>query len=241
MTDAQRFQPGSVSHLVVLCLLVLLILSLCLHGRNQEVSGSKRRLHVFLGLWLLFLELSRQAYYLLTNAWSVRYALPLHLCDLALLLMAVMLLFEKRVLFDVVYYLSLGATPWALFTPDTLYDFPHPSFIQFFLTHGSVVVICFYLLLVETWRPSRRGFLRSVLLVNLYALVIFPLNFLLKSNYLFLRQKPVLPTLLDVLGPWPWYIVSLEAIVLAVFGLLWLACSFRQPGGNGRQRKEKKL
>jgi uncharacterized membrane protein YwaF len=47
---------------------------------------------------------------------------------------------------------------------------------------------------------------------------------------MFLRQKPAAPTLLDLMGPWPWYILS--GSVLAA--ILFLALDL--PFAMGRRR-----
>ena len=47
---------------------------------------------------------------------------------------------------------------------------------------------------------------------------ILPLHGLIvTANHGFLRRKPDSPTLFDLLGPWPWYQLSLEAIALVPF------------------------
>jgi len=48
-----------------------------------------------------------------------------------------------------------------------------------------------------------------------------------ESNYMFIAHKPDTPSLLDVLGPWPWYILSAEAVGLAVGLLLYLPFALR--------------
>jgi hypothetical integral membrane protein (TIGR02206 family) len=52
------------------------------------------------------------------------------------------------------------------------------------------------------------------------------------GNYLFLRDLPPTRTLLDYLGPWPWYIVTLTVLAVTVFTLLYLpfAHQSRSPG-----------
>ena len=56
--------------------------------------------------------------------------------------------------------------------------------------------------------------MRVLALGNIYMVIIFGVNMVLGSNYLFIAHKPETPSLIDVLGPWPWYILSLEAIAI---------------------------
>ena len=40
------------------------------------------------------------------------------------------------------------------------------------------------------------------------------------GNYMFLRHPPRQDSLLDLMGPWPWYIPAAAALALALFWLL---------------------
>ena len=53
-------------------------------------------------------------------------------------------------------------------------------------------------------------------------IVVFFFNQILGSNYLFIAHKPETASLIDVLGPWPWYILSLEVIGAVMCLLLYL-------------------
>jgi uncharacterized membrane protein YwaF len=57
---------------------------------------------------------------------------------------------------------------------------------------------------------------------NLYFLLVFGLNFLIGSNYLFISHKPETASLLDVLPAWPYYILIIE-LLAAFFILLFYA------------------
>jgi hypothetical integral membrane protein (TIGR02206 family) len=63
--------------------------------------------------------------------------------------------------------------------------------------------------------------------------VVGGINAVLGSNYLFIAHKPDAQTLLDVLGPWPWYILSMEVIGLVVFVLLYLPFWLRPSRQSG--------
>jgi hypothetical integral membrane protein (TIGR02206 family) len=77
------------------------------------------------------------------------------------------------------------------------------------------------MLAVEKFKPSRKSVVRTFLITNAYAALIIPVNMLTGGNYLFLSWKPDI-SLLSLLGPWPWYILSLEGVVLVLFILMYL-------------------
>jgi hypothetical integral membrane protein (TIGR02206 family) len=66
--------------------------------------------------------------------------------------------------------------------------------------------------------------------VNIYAAFVGTFDFIFKTNYMYLRAKPQNASLLDFLGPWPWYLVGAEGVAFVVFLLLYLP--FRRSAGN---------
>lgn len=63
-------------------------------------------------------------------------------------------------------------------------------------------------------------------------------NALLGSNYMFIARKPDDPSLIDVLGPWPWYILSLEAVGLAICFILYLPFAIKDWQAKRAQQTE---
>jgi hypothetical integral membrane protein (TIGR02206 family) len=120
--------------------------------------------------------------------------------------------------------LGIPAASQVLITPALgIYGFPHILFFQIFISHGGIVVAALYLTLVEQMRPrSWRAVWRVAVWATLYAVAIFFLNQVLGSNYLFLAYKPPAVTLLDYLGPWPFYFLSMELIGIVLLVLLYL-------------------
>ena len=58
--------------------------------------------------------------------------------------------------------------------------------------------------------------------LNFLLVTVGTVNFLTGGNYMFLARKPETASLLDVLGPYPWYLLSLEAVALLLFLVLYL-------------------
>ena len=61
-----------------------------------------------------------------------------------------------------------------------------------------------------------------MLVLNVLAVFIGAFDYFYKTDYMYLRAKPRNASLLDLLGPWPWYIVATEFVALLLFMLLYL-------------------
>jgi hypothetical integral membrane protein (TIGR02206 family) len=61
---------------------------------------------------------------------------------------------------------------------------------------------------------------RSLAALAVVAVLVMPVNAWLGTNFLYLMEKPGQASLLDYLGPWPWYIGSLAAVAL-LSSLVW--------------------
>lgn len=108
-----------------------------------------------------------------------------------------------------------------MLTPDLgQYAFPHFCYFQVFLSHGLIIISALYLTLVEDFRPTRQSVKRVAIYGNIYLLFVFLLNLIIDSNYLFVAHKPKTASLLDVLPPWPYYILIIE-LLAAFFVLLF--------------------
>ena len=59
--------------------------------------------------------------------------------------------------------------------------------------------------------------------VTISTIVIIALfNWVVGANYLFICYKPVNGSIIDFLGPWPWYVLSLEGVGLFSFLIYYL-------------------
>jgi hypothetical integral membrane protein (TIGR02206 family) len=209
------------AHLSALGVIALLVIALWRLPLNQAQRLALRRI---LALVLLTNELFWHAWHAYYGLWSVKTLLPLEICNLMVFASAWVLLTRNQAGYEFVYLLGIPAASQVLITPALgQFGFPHILFFQIFISHGGILVAALYLTLVERLRPeSWRAVRRVAGWTTLYAALIFVLNQLLGSNYLFLAHKPPAATLLDYLGPWPWYILSMEAIGLILVILLYL-------------------
>jgi len=215
-----------IPHVAALTTLLLLNVGLLRLRGASERTRSAARLVMAATLWGA--ELSWHAWNISKGIWSARYLLPLNMCSLFIWLSGFMLIFRSRPIYDFAYFLGIGASIQYLVTPDLgQYGFPHFRFFQAFLSHGLLLTAAVYMTLVERFRPTWKSLLRVVGWTNLYMLFIFLLNLAIGSDYLMLNIKPVTPSLLDLLPPWPYYIPYMELIGLVTLLLLYTPFAIR--------------
>ena len=158
---------------------------------------------------------------------------PLQLCDLAVPVAVVALLTKRPLAFELALLWSGVGTLAAMLTPDVAEGFPHPRFVLYFAQHGGLVVAA-VALAASGLRPRPYAALRALAWLNVVALGVGIVDAATGANFMYLRHKPFAATLLDHLGPWPWYLASCELIALAGFSLL--AAAF---GRSGPPREER--
>lgn len=189
---------------------------------ERRVSTRHRVLRLLLAVALL-LDSIGWYLYLAAHGWLIfPDSLPLQLCDVTLYLMILVLLTRNAAAFDLAYYGALAGTSMALLTPDLDEHSLSLSTIHFFLTHGLVVASALYLVWSKQARPRPGSVWRAMVAVNIFAAITGTFDFAFHTNYMYLRTKPQNLSLLDVLGPWPWYIATSELIALGLFTLLYL-------------------
>lgn len=224
--DGGPFVLFSPQHLIVISLFVLINLSLVYIRKNTSqdfLTKFKKWFPVILAVILLVNESLWHLWNLVTGQWTVQTMLPLHLCSVFVFLSAYMLITKNYRVYEFAYFLGIGGALQPILTPDLgMYAFPHFRFFQVFLSHGGIVTAAIYMTLIEGYRPTWASLGRTILYMNIYMGIVGVINALIGSNYLFIAHKPETASLIDVLGPWPWYLLALEGIGLVLFTLLYL-------------------
>lgn len=222
------FQPFSVSHWTALILVATVNILVYLHRDRLRNSRLAAYAHGIMIVLLLLLALSMQAWYYLNGTWTVQESLPLHLCDFSLFICGLMLFTNNYTLYELAYFWGVGGSVQALVTPNLGYVFPHLVFFQFFMLHGLILTVCLWVTFVDGLRPTSRSVWKVLGITNIYMLLVAVLDYLTGANYMFLCQKPFAPSLLDIMGPWPWYILTGELVALLMFYLCYLPFAWKR-------------
>lgn len=209
------FQLFSAAHLIPLGLLLTVAIVIYLFRERLKDARLNKRVRYSAAAVLLVQEVSYHVWVLCYSDWSLAFSLPLHLCGLSALLSAVMLIRRSYRIFEVVYFWGVAGASQALLTPDIgVFSFPHYLYYKFFLSHELIILAVLFMVFVEGYRPWFKSIGKVLVVTNIYALFIGCFNYFTGGNYLYLAHKPEGASLLDYLGPWPWYILSLELMLL---------------------------
>ncbi|HEY8698654.1 MAG TPA: TIGR02206 family membrane protein [Rhizomicrobium sp.] len=217
----EPFHPFGPSHWAALVLIVSSGLTLVLASRLARSERFDMALRWTLALLLLADWIAYLAMFYLHGWLALGNVLPLNLCDWATIALTVALLWPNQTAYDLSYFWALSGTLLTSLTPDLEFDFPDPRFIFFFLYHAIIIAGVFYLTLGLKMRPRPGSIARVIAWSLAYLVIAGTADWLLGTNYGFLRAKPPAATLFDAMAPWPWYIAECFGIGLASVLILY--------------------
>lgn len=216
-----RFRILGASHLGPVAFFAAVNVLLLLTGPRIRGTAVETALRWGMAALLVANELGLALWRLRHRIWDVRTSLPLHLCGVSVILAAVMLASRSFLLFELTYFWAMGGAVQGLLTPDVEgFDFPTFRWGTTFFSHGFIVTANLFMVFVLGMRPTFASLARSMAVLNAWGVAMLLFNRLTGANYGFLCRKPDQPTLFDVLGPWPWYLLSLEVVAWLLSFLL---------------------
>jgi hypothetical integral membrane protein (TIGR02206 family) len=230
VSDLPPFVPFGGQHLAALTAVALVAGFVVQLARAGPRAGLALRLALAVGIaGFLAWELAVAA----REGWLTwKTLLPLELCDAALVLAVLTLVWPRRPLAELLYFWGTSGTVLAMLTPELSYGFPRWEFVVFFALHGLVFAAALLLVFGLGLRPRPGAPLRAFLVTAAWAALAGAVNLALGTNFMYLRAKPGVPTLLDHMGPWPLYILAGAAVAFVLFHLLGLPFRTRVPSGR---------
>ncbi len=212
---------GSIEHAAVLATTLLLCLVAALAPPRRPGVAWLTAARV-LAVVLVANEITIRIVLLADRDWNWDTDLPLQLSDAALVAAAVALWTPRppRLAYELAYFWAFSATLQAVLTPDLRQGPDHYFFWAFFIAHSGVLIAASYLSWGRGLAPEP-GAVKRALLASLAWTCVAALGTLATGgNYMFLRERPEGGSLLDLFGPWPWYLLGAGALAILVFVLL---------------------
>ncbi|OMB99882.1 hypothetical protein A5733_05035 [Mycobacterium sp. NS-7484] len=214
----RQFTVYGPSHWAAIAVFVVGAVLLVWVGRRQTEHQS-RVLGRILGGLTAAIYLAMLVYTLTPP--SIERSVPLRLTDLATVAGAYALWSQRQWAFVLTYYWGLVLSTQALISPVLKSpDFPHYEYLAFWSIHLLVVWAAIYLTWGRGMRPTWRSYRLVVLVTAIWAAVTMTFNGVAGTNYGFLNAKPATASLLDLMGPWPVYVLVASTLVAGVWALM---------------------
>lgn len=158
----------------------------------------------------------------IATRFEIGVSLPLHLSDLAWIAAAVALWTHHRYAVALTYFWGLVLTTQAIVTPSLGEDFPDLRFFAYWFIHLMIPWAAVFLVWGLRLTPDWRDYRFTLAATGVWAVVAYVFNEIADTNYGYLQRKPSNGSFLDLLGPWPVYVLA-EIVIVA---LLWAAMTY---------------
>ena len=224
-----RFAAYGPSHWAALGLFAIGCAGLVLVGHTQrtatepgeESGGQAKGFSRAFALAIGYSMVGTHTYTLLPGHWSIHAVVPLELCDLAWPVAIWALWTRGRHAFALMYFWGLTLSVQALLTP-TLSgpDYPEIRYLDYFGEHLLIVWAAVYLTWGLGMRPDWGGYRFAVAATAVWTVAAFVVNLIAGTDFGYLNGKPRTGSILNLLGPWPWYMPAEAVIILGGWALI---------------------
>ncbi|MGP9706338.1 YwaF family protein [Brachybacterium sp. AOP24-D1-21] len=208
------------AHLTMLALLVLAAFALVLWARRSAPQRVDQVLRIA-GWVLLANAVFWTSWGFMPWAWNLHESLPLHYSDALRFLVPLALITQARWALVVSWFWGLTLNLQSVLTPDVNYFVWIPlEFTQYWIAHGAGLLAPLVLIWGLGYRPTWRGYGLAYAVTAAWAVIAFTGNALTGANYGYLNRAPAGPSILDLLGPWPQYLLVEAVLIAAVWALM---------------------
>jgi hypothetical integral membrane protein (TIGR02206 family) len=215
------FESFSVQHLTTLFALGTMTYVAISKGRNLDEPARTNLGLVIAGVTFSTL-ISEGILKLAAGTFDLYVDLPFFLCDLVAMVLPFVLYLQNRKWTGILYFWAMAGTMQALITPDLDQGFPSFDFFRYFIGHAGIVAAVLYTVIVKKIKIGWQDFLNAIIYAQVYLVGVHMVNQALGSNYSYTMGKPPGPSVLDLMGPWPWYLLWGEILMVILFLLLIL-------------------
>ncbi len=230
MFEAEEFKIFGFEHLLTIALIIAISILLPIILKFSS-NSTKSNLSIVIAAIILINELTKPFYYpaLYPERFTFISTLPLHLCNLASIFIAIFLIFKIRFFFSISFFWGISGVLMALTQPDFPFDFPHLHFILFNFSHGLLLfAICFASISLGN-KPDFKSFQDTIFYSVPIVLVVYFINILINyfsnntvANYMYLMEFPLGENLTRFMPDPPFHLFVFLPIAILLFFITYL-------------------
>lgn len=156
--------------------------------KKMEVN---KRFEFLIGSILLMQQIILYSWYFASNYNILTEGLPLYHCRVAILALALGLLFKINIFLRVGTYWGIFGSIGALLLPGLdPFAFPHITNFSYFVGHLFLLWGSIYMIFVKKIGFTKVDLKNILIFTNIYHLIVFKLNNKIGSNYAYLSEPP---------------------------------------------------
>ena len=195
---------------IIVCFLVISFLIIWL--RNKSIDFKEKISKYFAYLAIIFYVVTN-VFAVIFGNWTIQDFLPLHLCNISYFICILVLLNKKQWMYEWTLLLAMPSALNALITPELIWGSSSWYKFEYYFMHGYLILVPLYLMFVMNYKLRIFSWWKTFLRAQIVFIIVFSLNLILDTNYLFLLSKPSVNNLL-IIGDWPFYILFVQLIGL---------------------------
>ncbi len=206
MPFVKAYSWPHLAYLAVCALLIFLTVYYrkVLFKHRERIAIIAECISIFQQVFLLY----GWSFMVAANYWED--GLPLHMCRVACICGVIFLFNKNHKVMDIMFSFGIFALV-SLFYPAGVYHFLHISGISYMINHILTVLIVLFAALCYDWRPSWKGFWRSVIAFSIFMPLTMTANAIIpKANYFYLTDRPfafLMPIPLYIYAPFIYFFV----------------------------------
>lgn len=233
MVPGARMPMYGFEHITMLIAITVITALAIVWARNAGLTDRSKRTLAIVGWLYLAVSVAWSLWDLLPANFTLDQSIPIHLSDVLRFIAAGALITRSPWLIAITYYWGLTINVQSLVTPDLNYiTHPHAEFISYWLFHSLALIVPLVFIFGYGYRPTWRALWVGYFSLVAWAAVTAVVNALTGANYGYLAHAPAGPSLLDVMGGWPLYLIVAAGLILAVWVLMtlpWIMLQRRSP------------
>ena len=128
--------------------------------------------------------------YIMTGTWTYKFHLPLHLCFILNFLYIYALLFDKKEMYNYLFYMiGMSSISGIVWMADNL-SFEKYITIQYIISHHFMLLSVYYLFFVLKEKVNIVGLKKAIILMNIIFISVLAFNLLFGTEYIFVKSFP---------------------------------------------------
>lgn len=216
------FKAYSIQHFGPIGIAVIFTISIIQYANKYLNEKQKTILGTCLAFFPFVCVIGRMSYLISIGTFDSKLDLPFFLCRFMSLILPLVFYTRNRLMLGILYFWVLAGTVNAILTPDLKQGPFHWEYNLYWVYHLMLIVTILYGVFVYKFKITWKDYRNAVLATIAFTVFSGLINFLLKANYNYLSAKPDVASILDHMGPWPWYIVSVYGLMFFLFFLALL-------------------